>query len=231
MIVRAANRYQAFGIHIAISALIFIVLASIIVFVWYPEFLFETDGGWKGIRLIAGVDFIIGPTLTLIIYKIDKPGLKFDLFLIGLIQFCCLYAGSWIVYQERPVAIIYVDEVFQTMSKDSFDFHGINLNEVFKLDNKIPAWIYVELPHDESERKDILANQLNDGLIHARADLYRSYKENLEIILQENIDLTLVNEDIIKALSDSGVLYYYKARYGIGYIEINKDTGDYIAIH
>jgi len=174
---------------------------------------------------------ILGSVLTLIVYKLGKPGLKFDLFLIGLIQFCCLFAGSWIVYQERPVAIIYVDEVFQTMSKDSFDFHEININEVLKLDNKIPAWVYVELPQDESERKKILTNQLNDGLIHARADLYRPYKENLQIILQENIDLTLVDEDIIKTLSDSGVLYYYKARYGIGYIEINKDTGDYIAIH
>ncbi len=231
MVIRAANRYQAFGIHIVISALIFIILASIIVFVWYPEFLFETDGGWEGIRLIASVDFIIGPTLTLIIYKVGKAGLKFDLFLIGLIQFCCLFAGSWVVYQERPVAIIYVNGVFQTMSKDSFDFHEININEVFKLDNKIPAWVYVELPQDKSERKEILKNQLNDGLIHARADLYRPYKENLQIILQENIDLTLVDEDIIKTLSDSGILFNYKARYGIGYIEINKDTGDYIAIH
>ena len=154
MLIRATNRYQAFGIHIAISALVFLVLASIIIFDWYPGFLFKTDGGWAGIRLIAGVHFIIGPTLTLIVYKVGKPGLKFDLILIGLIQFCCLFAGSWIVYQERPVAIIYIDGVYQTMSNDSFDFHDIDINEVLKLDDKIPAWIYVELPKDEPNARN-----------------------------------------------------------------------------
>jgi hypothetical protein len=67
MLVRAENRYQAFVIHITISALVFLVLASIIIFTWYPGFLFKTDGGWAGIRLVAGVDFIIGPTMKNII--------------------------------------------------------------------------------------------------------------------------------------------------------------------
>lgn len=231
MIVRAANRYQAFAIHIAISALIFVILAAVIVFIWYPGFLFKTDGGWAGIRLIAGVDFIIGPTLTLIVYKVGKPGLKLDLFLIALVQFSCLFAGSWIVYQERPVAIIYVDGVYQTMSKDSFDFHEIDIDEVSRLDNKIPAWIYVDLPLDVNKRKEMLENQLQDGLIHARADLYRPYKESLDVIVKEHVDLANVDEAIRKKLSPQGILFHYRARYGEGFIEINKDTGDYIAIH
>ncbi len=231
MIIRAANRYQAFAIHIAISALIFCVLAFVIIFVWYPGFLFATDGGWAGIRLVAGVDFIIGPTLTLIVYKVGKPGLKFDLLLIALVQFSCLFAGSWIVYHERPVAIIYVDGVYQTMSKDSLDFHEIDIDEVKKLDDKVPAWVYVELPHDANERKEIMKNQIHDGLIHARTDLYRSYKDNLDSIIQEHIDLATVGKDVIDKMSPEGILFYYKARYGIGFIEINKDTGDYIAIH
>ncbi len=66
---RIHNRYQAFGLHLGISFLIFMILASIIIFFWYPGFLFSTDGGWQGIRLIAGVDLVIGPFLTLMIYK------------------------------------------------------------------------------------------------------------------------------------------------------------------
>lgn len=42
---RIYNRFQAFGIHFGISFLIFIILASLIIFYWYPGFLFSTDGG------------------------------------------------------------------------------------------------------------------------------------------------------------------------------------------
>ncbi|HIM07378.1 MAG TPA: hypothetical protein EYG49_02405 [Gammaproteobacteria bacterium] len=93
MFIIPENRFQAFAIHIFISALIFIVLAIMITYLWYPRFLFKTDGGWNGIRLIAGIDFIIGPTLTLIVYKVGKKGLKLDLVLIGLIQSFCLGFG------------------------------------------------------------------------------------------------------------------------------------------
>ena len=47
------TRYAAFGIHLAISFVLFILLASIIRFFWYPGILFSTEGGWEGIKLIA----------------------------------------------------------------------------------------------------------------------------------------------------------------------------------
>ena len=51
------TRYSAFAIHLGISFLIFLVLAYMIVFVWYPGILFDTDGGWRGMQIIIGVDF------------------------------------------------------------------------------------------------------------------------------------------------------------------------------
>lgn len=50
-----SNRWSAFAVHIAISVLIFLVLGSVIYFFWYPGFLFESDGGTEGIKLIAGL--------------------------------------------------------------------------------------------------------------------------------------------------------------------------------
>ena len=46
------NRYSAFATHLAISLVIFGFLAYLVVYVWYPDFLFGTDGGWQGIRII-----------------------------------------------------------------------------------------------------------------------------------------------------------------------------------
>jgi hypothetical protein len=83
------TKLRAFAIHFGISFLIFIGLAYFVVAIWYPGFFFESDGGWEGMRIIVGVDLVLGPLLTLIVYKHGKPGLRFDLTLIGLVQTVC----------------------------------------------------------------------------------------------------------------------------------------------
>ena len=57
MLLKVANRWQAFGIHILISLLIFIVLAAVIYFWWYPGFLFRYDGGVVLLRKAAVCGF------------------------------------------------------------------------------------------------------------------------------------------------------------------------------
>ena len=106
------KRFGAFGIHLGISALIFIGLAYLVLFQWYPDMFFTTDGGWQGIRIIILVDMVLGPLLTLIVFKPGKPGLKFDLTCIGVFQLVCLAAGTYLVYNERPLAMVYVDGQF-----------------------------------------------------------------------------------------------------------------------
>lgn len=225
------NRYQAFAVHLGISAIIFIVLAAIIILVWYPGFLFSTDGGWNGIRLIAGVDFVIGPALTLIVYRVDKRGLKTDLTLIAIIQLACLTAGTWIVYQERPIAVIYFDGQFQPKSHEFFTGYKIDPGEVFKLDDEVPAWIYIELPEDEKKRLQALWEQFQKGPVYAQVDRFRPYRENIDKVMQKAIDPAKLDPEIAREITPSGKVFHYTARYGSGYIEIDGNTGEYINIH
>lgn len=225
------NRIQAFAAHLGISAVIFIILSAIIVLAWYPGFLFRTDGGWSGIRLIAGIDFIIGPTLTLIVYRVGKKGLKMDLAIIGIIQFACLAAGTWIVYKERPVAIMYFDGQYQPKSYEFFRLFEIDPDEALRHDDRIPAWIYIELPEDPEERLKVLMSQFNKGPVYAQVERYRPYRENLDKIMDNAIDPEKLDPAIAREISPSGKVFHYTARYGNGYIEIDKNTGDYINIH
>ena len=91
------GRYQAAFYHFLISLAVFIVLAYLVLVIWYPEFFFAIDGGWEGMRIIIGVDLILGPTLTLIVFRAGKPGLALDLTLIGLFQSICLMAGVFVM--------------------------------------------------------------------------------------------------------------------------------------
>jgi CRISPR/Cas system CSM-associated protein Csm2 small subunit len=231
MFIKPKNRFHAFGIHIFISALIFIVLAIIITYLWYPGFLFKTDGGWNGIRLIAGIDFIIGPTLTLIIYKIGKKGLKFDLIIIGFIQLSCLGFGTWTVYQQRPIAVMYSNGEFLAKSQALLDLFNIDRNKIYALDTKVPAWIYIELPEDKDEKSKTLASQLYKGPIYTHIQRYASYKENLQRVFKEAIDPSTLDDNIRKKITPNGKVYPYSARYGYGYIEIDKNTGDFINVY
>ncbi len=101
------SRYQAFLYHFFISLAVFFVLAYLVLFEWYPDFFYSIDGGWEGMRIIIVVDLIMGPLLTLVVFKAGKPGLKFDLTVIGTFQAVCLAAGLYIVYSERPIFFIY----------------------------------------------------------------------------------------------------------------------------
>ena len=68
------SRFKAFGIHLGISFVIFVFLAYLVVMEWYPGLLFDTDGGWRGMRIIIAVDLVLGPLLTLVVYRAGKPG-------------------------------------------------------------------------------------------------------------------------------------------------------------
>ena len=98
----------------------FVFLAYLVLAHWFPSFFYSIDGGWEGMRIIIGVDLILGPSLTLMVFKVGKPGLKLDLTLIGLFQSICLMAGVYVVYSERPLFFIYYDQHFYSTSADTF---------------------------------------------------------------------------------------------------------------
>ncbi|MDG4553623.1 MAG: hypothetical protein P9E24_05180 [Candidatus Competibacter sp.] len=63
------TQLHAFVIHLATSVTIFLIFLGIMFFVWYPAPYFEIDGGWKVPRILAGLDVVLGPLLTLIVFK------------------------------------------------------------------------------------------------------------------------------------------------------------------
>lgn len=156
MVLKDIGRIQAFLVHLAISLAIFIVLLLVIVLVWYPRPFFSSDGGWQGIQLVAGVDIILGPLLTLIVFKQGKPSLKFDLMVIALIQFSALSAGVWIVHQERPVAVVFADDRMIPIPAYQFQEAGMNISDLSRFGDSRPAAIMVELPEDVFEYARVL---------------------------------------------------------------------------
>ena len=109
------NRYQAFAVHMVISLVIFFVLLLFITQYWYPGILFDTGNGWKAIAMIVGIDLVLGPLLTLIVFNHNKNTLKMDLWIIALVQTAALVYGTWTIHQTRPIALAYINTSFITI--------------------------------------------------------------------------------------------------------------------
>jgi len=157
------SRYRAFAIHLGISLAIFAAIAWVIVTIWYPSFFFETDGGWQGIRLMFLVDVVLGPTLTLIVFKAGKPGLEFDLTAIACAQALALAGGLWVVHNERPLALAYVDGQFFSLSHHDFEDAKVALPNLDAFPGPYPKRVQVDLPDDPIAQSDIRSQMLRSG--------------------------------------------------------------------
>lgn len=230
MSMTARNRWQAFGVHLLISLLLFVVLSSVIYFFWYPGFLFLHDGGVQGMQLIAGVDFVIGPVLTLCVYKVGKKGLWWNLVLIGMMQAGCLTYGMWTVWQTRPVAVVYAAGKFMTINKRNYmEIGKTDPANVPLLKTSWPAWVIVDVPQAD---EDAIATvwTLTGGSLHYNTDSYVTYDKNLSLLLRHALtskDIQVADMDHAKQLESNSSLKFFPvmASEDEGYLAVDMATG------
>ncbi len=111
--VRAFSRWKAAGIHLVISIAIALAVIAAMFFFWYPTPYFQAMGGGGLLMLVTGVDVVLGPLITLIIFNTKKKSLKFDLTCVAIVQMVALAYGVSTMFQARPVYTVF--------SKDRFD--------------------------------------------------------------------------------------------------------------
>lgn len=166
------TRYSAFAAHLLTSVALFAGLTAVLLLSWFPAPLFETDGGWDGLRIVALVDVVLGPLLTLIVYKPGKPGLKLDMALIVSLQLGALSWGVWTLHAQRPTLLVYADDSMQAMPLSlvrELDPDGKLLE---RLPGDMPARVVVRLPEDPVARADFISAKLR-----ARQPLHQSIQD------------------------------------------------------
>ena len=202
------SRFKAFSIHFAISLVIFLILLYFILVQWYPQPLFSTDGGWRVIRIIAGVDLVLGPLLTLVVFKTGKPGLKFDLTIIALIQFFALSWGVWNTYNERPAAIIYTIDFFTPVPAYELAEEGITAKELKKFGDSWPILIYSDIPKEKQQEALYKAMRAGKPL-YLLTEYYTKFSNKHATVLKENsmkLDKYVENKPELKKLYQHALL-------------------------
>jgi len=118
---KKVTRWQASGLHLLISVAIAGAVLALMLSLWFPGPLFEAAGGNDLLIILVGVDVVVGPLITLVIFRSGKPGLKFDLAVIGAMQIGALVYGMHAVYLARPAFIVFVRDQFQVASAAQLD--------------------------------------------------------------------------------------------------------------
>ena len=101
------TRWSAAGFHLAVSILIGIVFVAGLRGLWFPGPLFEESGAAGLLTILVPVDVLLGPLLTFLVFKPNKPSLRFDLTVIALLQAVALSYGAWVIAEARPVYVVF----------------------------------------------------------------------------------------------------------------------------
>jgi hypothetical protein len=159
------NRWQAFAAHLALSALVAATLVAVILFLWYPGPFFQTMGGRDLLTLMVGVDVALGPLITLVIYRLGKKGLRFDLAVIATLQFAAFAYGAYIVFEARPVFTVFSVDRFESVTANAVDRASLAKApaEFSVLPLTGPRLVGSRLPTDQEARTKLMFDSIGGG--------------------------------------------------------------------
>ena len=100
-------RIKAFLIHGLVSISVALLVIGLVFFIWYPSPLAKAVGVTHIFLMMLVIDVILGPLLTLLVYKQGKKTLLFDLTIIVVLQVSALCYGLWTVYQGKPAWLVF----------------------------------------------------------------------------------------------------------------------------
>lgn len=160
------RRFSAAGVHLAISALVLLVPLVFIFFFWFPPPYFRSDGGLQATAILSLVHFILGPVLTFVVFSPDKSAgkVRFDFAVIGTLQIAALALGSYIVYDQRPVAVVFAKDGFLPVSANIIRQQGGFVTDLRAFGAQSPTLVFSRPPADREEFAQMMLLALNEGI-------------------------------------------------------------------
>jgi len=187
------NRFQAAGIHLGISLTIAALVGSLIYFVWYPHPYFQVAGGNTLMLLIMSVDIVIGPLLTLVVYKAGKKGLHFDLACIAVLQTAAFFYGFWVIAQARPVFIVAAVDRFIPIYANDLDDEDLakaKWPEFAARSWTGPKLVGAAMPTDPKDKDKLLSSGLAGKDLEKFPQYYVPYADVADAMLTKAKPLT-----------------------------------------
>ncbi len=225
------SRWKASFIHLLISLVIVGSVAAFIIYFWYPPALMHMAKADRLLMLIGGVDLMVGPLLTLIIYKTGKPKLKLDLAIIGIIQLVFLGYGLHTIWNSRPVFLVAVPDRFELVFANEITPKRLAEAKIerFKtLSFGKPTLVGTVMPKGFKAQEYIMNSAISgEGDIQTMPKYFVDYSEVLNALLKkakplhEGQGLSAANA---RAFQKAALSYGYQADQ-LGYLNLASTRG------
>lgn len=170
-------RFKAFLVHLSGSAIIALLALLLVFRLWYPAPLHEALGVTDIFLLLLLVDVILGPLLTLLVYKAGKKSLLFDLVVIAILQLTALGYGLWTVADGRPAWIVFNVDRFDVVQVVDIDTRKLGAAPAeYRQPGWLgPRWVAAVRPADVEENNELTLEALFSGVdLPQRPNLYQS---------------------------------------------------------
>ncbi|GAB3378723.1 TfpX/TfpZ family type IV pilin accessory protein [Lysobacter fragariae] len=192
------SRWKASFIHLALSVLVISTIAAILVWRWYPPGLFHMAKADRLLIIMGSVDVVIGPLLTLIVFKQGKRHLKLDLALIAFVQVAALVYGLQTLWHSRPVYLVSMKNRFELIFANQID--PIDLRDAAPEYRRLP-WLTVKTvaampPANAKERAHMLFSALAGKDIDVMPKYYAPYANVAPDLLRNSLAVT----DLLQSL-------------------------------
>jgi hypothetical protein len=182
---RTLTRWQAAGRHLLVSVGVATIATLLVAFVWYPPPFLISARGHEMLAILLAVDVVLGPLLTLAVYKAGKWGMKFDLIVIALLQISGLLYGMHIVSQARPAFIVHAVDQFELVAASEI---GADAYRTGAPGFTSPPWtgprlVYAELPSGKAAG-DLIFSVLAGGAdLHQLPQYFRPFDKHAAKVL------------------------------------------------
>jgi hypothetical protein len=226
-------RLRACLIHVIVSLLGIVTLLGLVLLFWYPAPLSDYEGAWTPLRILIVVDLVIGPLLTLLVYKPGKKGLIFDMILITLLKVGALAYGTHVLWSQRPMVMVFAVDAYYVVGAG--DLAGRDIPEALWRDRPLagPLPVYGEPITDPEYQLKVMLEGAPD--MHLLPSQYRPANANMPAIHSRHSDLLalsahrpLIAEAIAgldpSLLSDTLALPVH-GRQRSGTVLIHRETG------
>ena len=225
------SRWKAAGLHTCISAAIGLILFAVLFGVWYPPPYFNAAGADELILVVAGVDLIVGPLLTLIVFKSGKKGLRFDLCVIALLQAAALVYGLSVVVKTRPVFLVAAVDRFilvRAVDISPGDLAEAKSPKYRSLSWTGPVLVASKIPSDPKEYSALLFSALKGKDIESFPKFYVDYSANAQSFIARGHSLSQLhpNDAHVSAILSEWLKQHNQISSGVVWLPLTAERHD-----
>ena len=193
MKINVTRRVKAFSVHFFFSALAFFIVLYFILLPWYPKPHFSVNGGWQGVRIMLFVYLILGPFLTLILFRPLKSfkALAFDLTCIIILQISAFTWGVYAVHSQRPVGMSLYNGIIYPILEQDLKVQAKSPADLKLLDDSLPPLVHAHAAASADEQAGAAMYELMEGVPESNLFfLFEPIKNHIDDLFTASLENT-----------------------------------------